>query len=252
MSKKKIILIGASGVLGGFFSKELSKNNNIKLICSADNNLKNNFKNKNKKFNLDISNEIEIKKFFKNVRHKYGEFDCLINNAAFTSEGAIKEKKLNKKEYFEVNNWNKNINVNLTGTFLCIKYFLKYHGNNKRFQKIISTGSIYGSNSPDHSIYKNEDFFCSIGYSASKAGIIGLNKWLAKKFASQNFTFNMLSPAGVYNRHKQKFLIKYLKNIPLRKMANQRDIFGLLEFLIDDKSNYINGENIHVDGGFSA
>ena len=102
MSKKKIILIGASGVLGGFFSKELSKNNNIKLICSADNNLKNNFKNKNKKFNLDISNEIEIKKFFKNVRHKYGEFDCLINNAAFTSEGAIKEKKLNKKEYFKI------------------------------------------------------------------------------------------------------------------------------------------------------
>jgi signal recognition particle receptor subunit beta len=63
MSKKKIILIGASGVLGKFFSKKLSENKNIKLICSADNILKNNFNGKNKKFNLDITNEVEIKNF---------------------------------------------------------------------------------------------------------------------------------------------------------------------------------------------
>lgn len=252
MTGKKIILIGASGVLGAFFSKELNRNNKIKLICSADNNLKDDRGGKNKKFRLDVSNEIEIKNFFKIIQEKYGKFDCLINNAAYTTEGAVKEKSLIKKEYFDVENWNRNININLTGIFLCIKYFLKYHNNSKKLQKVISTGSIYGSNSPDHSIYDNENFFSAIGYTASKAGIIGLNKWLAKRFASKNFTFNVLSPAGVYNNHKKKFLTKYLRNIPLKRMANQKDIYGLLEFLIDDKSNYINGENIHVDGGFSA
>ena len=125
MTGKKIILIGASGVLGAFFSKELNRNNKIKLICSADNNLKDDRGGKNKKFRLDVSNETEIKNFFKTIQEKYGKFDCLINNAAYTTEGAVKEKSLIKKEYFDVENWNRNININLTGIFLCIKYLYK-------------------------------------------------------------------------------------------------------------------------------
>ena len=68
MTGKKIILIGASGVLGAFFSKELNRNNKIKLICSADNNLKDDRGGKNKKFRLDVSNETEIKIFLKLFR----------------------------------------------------------------------------------------------------------------------------------------------------------------------------------------
>tara|TARA_Y100000590_G_C15354138_1_gene876341 strand:- start:36 stop:791 length:756 start_codon:yes stop_codon:yes gene_type:complete len=250
--KKKIILIGGSGILGKFFFEKLNKEKNTSLVFAADNNLSNNFQNKNKKFKLDITNENEINRFFKNIKNKYGEFDCLINNAAYTAEGAAKEKKSKKKNFFDVRNWEKSINVNLTGAFLCIKYFLKYHNNKNKLQKIITTGSIYGSNSPDHSIYDDENFFCSIGYSSSKAGLIGLNKWLSKKFASENIRSNILSPAGVYNNHSKRFLKNYLRNIPIKKMANQKDIYNVLKFLISDESNYINGENIHVDGGYSA
>ena len=214
--------------------------------------MKTNLKTKNKKFKLDISKEVEIKNFFKYIRNVYGEFDCLINNAAYTTEGDTREIKPKKKDYFDVFNWKKSIDVNLTGTFLSIKYFFEYHNNKKSLQKIITTGSLYGSHSPDHSIYDDESFFCSIGYSSSKAGLIGLNKWLSKKFADQNIISNMLSPAGVYNNHTKRFLNNYLKNIPLKKMANQRDIYGVLEFLVSDKSNYINGQNILVDGGYSA
>ena len=91
MAKKKIILIGASGILGKFFFKNLSNDKDTALICCADNNLKTDLKSKNKKFKLDISNEIEIKKFFKYIRSSYGEFDCLITNAAYTTEAALKE-----------------------------------------------------------------------------------------------------------------------------------------------------------------
>ena len=129
---------------------------------------------------------------------------------------------------------------------------MQYHNNNKKLQKIITTGSIYGSSSPDHSIYDKESFFTTIGYSSSKAGLIGMNKWLSKKFAQQNIRSNILSPAGVYNNHNARFIKNYLRNIPVKKMANQTDIYGLLKFLISDNSNYINGENIHVDGGYSA
>jgi len=79
-----------------------------------------------------------------------------------------------------------------------------------------------------------------------------MNKWLSKKFAQQNIRSNILSPAGVYNNHNARFIKNYLRNIPVKKMANQADIYGLLKFLISDNSNYINGENIHVDGGYSA
>ena len=252
MIKKKIILIGASGTLGKFFFESLSKDKDTFLICGADNNLNTDLKSKNKKFKLDITSESEIQKFFKYLKDSYGEFDCLINNAAYTTEAALKEKKFKKKDYFNSDNWRKSIDINLTGTFLSIKYFFKYHNNKNKLQKIITTGSIYGSNSPDHSIYDKENFFSTIGYTSTKAGLIGLNKWLAKRFANQNIRSNLLSPAGVYNKHSTRFLRNYLKNIPLKRMANQKDIYGVLKFLVSDNSNYINGENIHVDGGFSA
>ncbi|OUU53337.1 MAG: hypothetical protein CBC25_00595 [Pelagibacteraceae bacterium TMED65] len=252
MTKKKVILIGASGTLGKYFFENLAKDKNISIICGADNNLKTDLKSKNKKFELDLSKEMEIKKFFEKLKKLYGKFDCLINNAAYTTEAALKENKFKKKDYFNTNNWRKNVDINLTGVFLSIKYFFEYHNDKKKLQKIITTGSIYGSNSPDHTIYEKENFFSTLGYTSTKAGLIGLNKWLSKKFASQNIRSNLISPGGVFNKHSRRFQKNYLKNIPLKRMANQKDIYEVLKFLIDDGSNYINGENIHVDGGFSA
>jgi NAD(P)-dependent dehydrogenase (short-subunit alcohol dehydrogenase family) len=252
MQKKKIILIGASGILGKFFYDKLSKDKNTTLLIGADNNLITNLKKKHKTVQLDITSEIQINKFFKSMRDLYGEVDCLINNASFTSEGALKERKNPKKNYFDVYNWNKSINTNLTGVFLCTKYFFKYHNKNSKLQKIITTGSIYGSKSPNHKIYDDENFFCPIGYAASKAGLIGLNKWIATKYGPKNIRSNLLSPGGVYNKHSKQFLNKYIQSIPLRKMAQPDEVYGLLKFLISDSSNYINGENFHVDGGFLA
>ena len=252
MSKKKIILIGASGTLGKYFFDSLAKDKNMIMVCGADNNLKTDLKLRNKKFKLDITNEIEIKRFFEKLKKLYGEFDCLINNAAYTTETALKENKFKKKDYFDTINWRRSVDINLTGVFLSIKYFFKYHNNKNKLQKIITTGSIYGSNSPDHTIYKKENFFSTLGYTSTKAGLIGLNKWLAKKFASQNIRSNLISPGGVFNNHSKRFQKNYLKNIPIKRMANQKDVYEVLKFLINDKSNYVNGENIHVDGGFSA
>ena len=166
MQKQKIILIGASGILGKFFYDKLSKDKNTTLLIGADNNLITNLKKKHKTVQLDITSEIQINNFFKSMRDLYGEVDCLINNASFTSEGALKERKNPKKNYFDVYNWNKSINTNLTGVFLCTKYFFKYHNKNSKLQKIITTGSIYGSKSPNHKIYDDENFFCPIGYAA--------------------------------------------------------------------------------------
>ena len=112
-------------------------------------------------------------------------------------------------------------------------------------------GSIYGSLSPHHEIYKNQKFYSSISYSASKSGIIGLTKWLATSLAKHNTTCNMITSGGVFNKQNKRFVNKYSKLLPLNKMAKESDIFGLLKFLISEDSNYITGQNIFVDGGFS-
>ncbi len=248
---KKIILIGCKGVLGKFYLKELYKSS--KILVAADVKITKDLKNKKliqKK--LDLENENEIKSFFKEISLKYGKFDILINNAGLTSEGVqkIKNKKYYKED-FDTKIWDKTNNINLRGTFLACKHFIKFHNNKKIKQKIINVGSIYGSVSPHHNIYKNQKFFSALAYTSSKSGIIGLTKWLAAYLAKDNTTCNMMSPSGVYNKHNKKFLKDYSKLLPFNRMAKQSEIFGLLRFLTSKDSDYITGQNIFVDGGFT-
>ncbi len=249
---KKIILIGCAGILGKFFASKLLKIS--KKLVIAD--IKINEKSSNKKVlkkKLDIEDEKEIEKFFKDLSAKHGKFDILINNAALTTEGI---QKIIKKDYhnedFDTFVWDKTNSINLRGTFLSCKHFLKYHNTKKTNQKIINVGSIYGSVSPHHEIYENQKFFSSLAYSVSKSGLIGLTKWLATKLAKENTTCNMLSPSGVYNKQNKKFLKDYSKLLPFNRMAQQEEVFGMLKFLISNDSNYVTGQNLFVDGGFTS
>ena len=249
---KKIILIGSEGVLGSYYAKNLVKFN--KILVVADIKIQKNSRiGKLVKRKLNIENEEEVKSFFYEISRLYGKFDILINNAGLTNDGIQEIKKRKQyKEDFDSKIWNKTIDVNLKGTFLACKYFLKFHDQKKINQKIINTGSIYGSLSPHHEIYKNQKFFTSLAYSASKSGLIGLTKWIAAKYSKNKFTCNMLSPSGVASNQNKSFLKKYIKLLPIGRMATKSEIYGLLKFLISEESNYINGQNILIDGGFSS
>lgn len=249
---KKIILIGSEGVLGSYYKKILSKNSNIYLVAGDKK-----FKSKNNNVVqeiIDLENPKSIYKFFNKIKSEHGNFDVLINNAAYTTEGTNKLKKKLSKNFqdFDLSTWQKTIDINLTGTFLSCKYFFKFFHKKKIPQKIINIGSIYGSSSPHHAIYDNQNFFSNIAYSASKSGLIGLTKWLSTKYINENTNVNMVSPSGVFNKHNKTFLKNYLKILPINRMANPEDIYGIIEFLISDKSRYITGQNYHVDGGFSS
>ena len=111
---------------------------------------------------------------------------------------------------------------------------------------------MYALHSPHHDIYKNENFFSSISSSSSKAGIVGLTKWLATKYATENTNFNTISPAGVLNNQKRTFIKNYSELIPKKKMAKPEQIFSAISFLISKESDYVVGQNIYVDGGFTS
>ena len=113
---KKIILIGGSGILGRYYAKKLSLNYQVHV---ADIGLKKNKINDNRyNYYLDIQKEKQVANFFKKLKKKYGNFDILINNAAYTTEMALKNKKIIKKDYFSTTNWDRTINTNLKGPFL--------------------------------------------------------------------------------------------------------------------------------------
>jgi len=251
IKKKKIFLIGGSGILGKYYAKKLSLNNQLHV---ADIGLKTKKVNLNLfNYYLDVSDEEMVKKFFFECKKKFGSFDILINNAAFTTEMAMKNyNKTKKKDFFSTEVWDKTITVNLKGPFLGSKYFIKYHHLKNLDQRVINIGTIYGLHGPHHDIYKNQKFFSSISYSSSKAGLVGMTRWLATKFAAEKTAFNLISPAGVFNNHNKDFLKNYTKMIPKKQMAKEKQIFSAVEFLISKNADYVVGQNIFVDGGFSA
>ena len=122
---------------------------------------------------------------------------------------------------------------------------------------IIQTSSIYGVMAPDQRIYKGSIFLdreinTPAIYSASKAGVIGLTKYLATYWASAGVRVNTLTPGGVFSGQNKTFVEKYSERVPMNRMADKSELVGAVVFLSSDASSYITGQNLIVDGGLNC
>ena len=144
----------------------------------------------------------------------------------------------------------KRINVNLTSQIFMLKVFEKYLFKNSH---VCLFSSIYGINSPDHSIYK-KGFVKPIEYSGSKSAIIGLTKHFAITSAnSKKGRCNCLILGGVESESQSiDFKNKYINKVPLKKMAQLNDVVYAYSFLDSEKAKYITGTSLTVDGGYSS
>lgn len=253
IKSKKILLIGASGILGSHYVQRF-QNEKVKLVAvdlpgQKFNRLKNKFK-KIKFFDCDVNDESNLKKVVNNSIKYLKGIDCLIYNAAATQESFAKNKmKFPKFENYPLELWKLSIDVNLTGAFLAARETNNELKKNKG--SIIFVSSIYGLVSPDHKIYKNQKFKSIPAYSASKAGIIGLAKWLASWNAGK-VRVNVVTPGGVFNQHNKKFLKSYSSKTLIGRMAKKEEIFGIFKYLISDDSSYVTGQNFIIDGGYTS
>ena len=209
---------------------------------------------------VDITRKEEVGEMVKRVCKRFRRIDILINNAALTVKGGSG----NSKRYFApfenypLDLWEKALEVNLTGMFLCTqavgKVMVKQGGG--VILNIASTAGVVG---PDHRIYRGvknpysgEPFNTPVSYSTTKAGVINFTRYLATYWAEKNIRVNALSPGGVYDGHDETFVKNYSSRVPLGRMADRDDYKGAILFLVSDASSYMTGANLIVDGGWTA
>lgn len=182
----------------------------------------------------DVSNEKEVDAFIKEVKDNFGSVDILVNNAGITKDGLL--LRMSEEDFNEV------IDVNLKGTFNMTKSVSSAMVR-QRYGKIINISSVVG-------VAGNAG---QSNYAASKAGVIGFSKSVARELASRNINVNVIAPgyintdmtSGLPDKVKEEVL----KTIPMKKIGEPKEIANLVLFLSSNLSNYITGQVINVDGG---
>jgi 3-oxoacyl-[acyl-carrier protein] reductase len=183
---------------------------------------------------IDVSNAEEVQKAFDNIRKEYQKIDILINNAGITKDGLLMRMKEEA--------WDSVIDINLKGVFLCTREAIKDMVSNKygRIVNITSVAAFMGN--PGQA-----------NYSASKAGIVGFTKTVAKEYANRGITVNAIAPGFIETAMtdvlKDTIKEEMKKLIPLGRFGTVEDVARAVIFLASPESGYITGQVVHVNGG---
>ena len=183
---------------------------------------------------LNVSDADEVQSVFEEIAKEYKLVDILVNNAGVTRDGLMMRMK--------ESDWDLVLNINLKGTFLCGQQGIKQMMKQKQ-GSIVNVASIVG-------VMGN---FGQANYSASKAGVIGLTKTMAREVASRGITVNAVAP-GFIDTEMTRVLDETVKNrlieqIPLARLGLPEDIAQTVVFLVSDRASYITGQVINVNGG---
>ena len=147
--------------------------------------------------------------------------------------------------------WNKAIDVNLTGVFLCCQKIGKVMVKQRK-GVIINISSTYGLVAPDQRIYGKSGQNSAAFYATTKSGILNLTRYLASYWQRKGIRVNTLSPGGVEKNQDPDFIKKYSERTPLGRMAKKDEYIGPIIFLASEASSYMTGSNLIVDGGWTA
>lgn len=263
--KPVVIITGGAGLLGREHARALLEiqfqvvllDVNKKALLDAATVLDREYPNSNVlTIKCDISDEGQVRQSVSTVMESFGTIDVLINNAAINH--ALRSEKKDEIiafEKFELGAWERELAVGLGGAFLVTKYVSRVMQANQR-GVILNISSDLSVISPDQRLYQDKTgrqlFFKPVTYSVVKAGLIGFTKYLATYLAPFNIRVNALSPGGVEDGQPNEFVDNLVKRIPMGRMAQKNEYRGVVQFLCTDKSSYMTGQNIVVDGGRSV
>ena len=202
---------------------------------------------------MDVTSTVSIAR----AAEALGPIDVLINNAAIdpkvTSGDGLEKSRL---EHFPLAEWNRQIEVGLTGAFLCAQSFgcamaARKHG------AILNVASDLAVIAPDQRLYHKPGLpntaqpVKPVTYSVIKTGLLGLTRYLAGYWAEDGVRVNAISPGGVFNEQPQEFVSRLINLIPMARMAERSEYRSAVQFLCSPASSYMTGQNLVVDGGRS-
>lgn len=242
--KKNIVIVGGSGLLGFSIANFLSSSSqNIIIVDKKP--IKNIKKNNIYFIKCDVTKDEEIDFLISKLKKEFHKIDAAIYSAYPKSRKWGTSFENLKRRYL-----NEDLQAQLGSAIIfsqkIIKHFLKQkHGN------LIHLASIQGVTSPKFNHYEGTNMVSPIEYSVMKSGIISLTKYLAKFYKKENIRVNCISPGGIFDNQDKRFLKKYKADCGSKGILDTDDINGTIEFLLSDGSNYITGQNIIVDDGWS-
>ena len=183
----------------------------------------------------DVSKEEEVVEIVERTRKRFGTVDILVNNAGVHKDSVV--WKMDK------NVWEEVISTNLTGIFLCTKHVVPIM-REKNWGRIVNISSVAGQ----------IGLFGAGNYSASKSGLFGFTKSVAREVANRNITVNCVAfgyiEAGMNLRLPEEIRQKVLQEIPMRRFGKVEEASGPIVFLCTDEAAYITGQIIHINGGY--
>jgi len=195
---------------------------------------------------LDITSEDSVTEATAEVVRQTGRLDILVNCAyPRTSDWGV------KFEDIPFGSWKENVNNHLGGHFLICRAAaeqMKKQGSGS----IVNLASIYGVTAPDFSVYEGTPMTMPAAYASIKSGIIALTKYIAAYYGKHNVRANAVSPGGIFDKQPESFVERYSQKTPLGRMGRPDEIVGAVMYLASDASTYVTGENIMVDGGWTA
>ncbi len=198
----------------------------------------------------DVKSPESWNELLQKVLQKFGRVDILVNNAAFTTSSRTSNYNL-PFESFPLEDWKQILDVNLTGTFLGCQVIggemLK-----KGSGAIINLGSLYGVVSPHHRMYDGTGINQPPAYSASKAAVLGLTRYLGALWADKGVRVNSITPGGIRGGQSDEFRKRFSNLNPMGRMAEKTELQGALLYLASDAASHVVGHNLVVDGGWTV
>jgi 2-deoxy-D-gluconate 3-dehydrogenase len=266
LSGRVAIVTGGVGLLGSEFCKTFAEAGAAVAVVDlnasasqavADTLTKSGYKAQ--AFATDITKPDSVNAMVANVLSTFGRIDILVNSAAldpkFDPDAVKKGITPGAFEDYPLDQWNSALNVNLTGMFLITQACVKPMLAQGKKGSIINICSTYGLNGPDQRIYIKDGervAFKPVYYTVTKAGVMGFTKYLAAYYAGTEIRVNALTPGGVFNNHEDYFVKNYSAKTIIGRMAKKDEMNGALLFLASDASSYMTGNNVVVDGGWTA
>ena len=251
---KVIIITGGMGLIGKAFAEACAQYGANVVIADREKagaeehteKMKKRFNKEMLGISFDVGKREDVEKLKKVTLDKFGKIDGLVN--CHQNKTA---KFFAKFEEYTDEDWDAVVETNLKGTYLTCQ-IIGSHMAETGSGSIVNMPSTYSVVAPNQNLYKGTSLGCPAAYSASKGGVMALSQYLATYWADKGVRVNQITPHGVWNNHEEQFEKNFSNFSPLKRMSYNHEVAGAAVFLLSEASSYVTGDNIRVDGGWTA